>query len=72
MLFIFFSSGRPNNNMLFTFQVKSLDGFWDFAVPPIDDLQKGHREGWFSDSLTKVIFNFFSNYKFEVKILASM
>ncbi|XP_031779586.1 beta-glucuronidase isoform X1 [Nasonia vitripennis] len=34
-------------------EIKSLDGFWDFVVPPSNDVKKGHREGWYSDSLTK-------------------
>ncbi|KAL7303938.1 hypothetical protein TKK_0004055 [Trichogramma kaykai] len=35
-------------------EVKSLDGFWDFAVPPADDLQKGHKDAWYSTNLSKV------------------
>ncbi|XP_058802682.1 beta-glucuronidase-like [Phymastichus coffea] len=35
-------------------EVKSLDGFWDFALPPSDDAHKGHREKWFASRLSKV------------------
>ncbi|XP_011506427.1 PREDICTED: beta-glucuronidase-like [Ceratosolen solmsi marchali] len=34
-------------------EVKSLDGLWDFVVPPLEDVQKGHREQWYTDSLSK-------------------
>ncbi|KAK0094951.1 hypothetical protein PV326_009565 [Microctonus aethiopoides] len=34
-------------------EVKSLDGLWDFTVPPITDKLQGHRNSWFSDELSK-------------------
>ncbi|KAJ8681399.1 hypothetical protein QAD02_017186 [Eretmocerus hayati] len=34
-------------------EIKSLDGFWDFAVPPSHDVLKGHREEWYASGLSK-------------------
>ncbi|XP_014212257.1 beta-glucuronidase [Copidosoma floridanum] len=35
-------------------EIKSLDGFWDFAVPSVNDPQKGLREMWYAEDLSKV------------------
>ncbi|XP_012273176.1 beta-glucuronidase isoform X2 [Orussus abietinus] len=34
-------------------EVKSLDGMWDFLVPPSEDIQRGLRESWHAQELSK-------------------
>lgn len=38
----------------FLWQVRSLDGLWDFAVSEGDAL-RGYREGWYALDLSKVL-----------------
>ncbi|XP_014232921.1 beta-glucuronidase isoform X1 [Trichogramma pretiosum] len=35
-----------------TREIKSLDGLWDFAVPPSNDVLLGHRESWHARTLS--------------------
>ncbi|KAJ8681401.1 hypothetical protein QAD02_017188 [Eretmocerus hayati] len=37
-----------------TREVKSLDGFWDFVVPPPNDIYQGHTEHWYLENLSKM------------------
>lgn len=57
--------------MFLIYQVKSLDGMWDFLVSPSADPLKGYRESWFADNLSKVtlhtcILYYFVNRLFEI------